>query len=162
MADLSDKVTPSGVATTAQLNAKAPISSPTFTGTPAVPTASSGTDTTQVASTAFTKAAVDAATPDWELIYTTTTPADGTITLDTAKTFSAYRTLCFAGGNTGTGGLNRMIIPVSDFELGGVCVIFVMYNSGWRYVRVTHLTDTTFTLGSSGSGYDLGSVWGLK
>jgi hypothetical protein len=53
MANLSDKVTPSGVATTAQLNAKAPIASPTFTGVPAVPTASSGTDTTQIASTAF-------------------------------------------------------------------------------------------------------------
>ena len=39
----------------------APINSPTFTGTPAAPTASAGTNTTQVATTAFVVAAVDAA-----------------------------------------------------------------------------------------------------
>jgi len=40
------------------LNAKAPLSSPTFTGTPAAPTASGGTNTTQVATTAFVQAAI--------------------------------------------------------------------------------------------------------
>lgn len=43
------------------LTGKAPIASPTFTGTPAAPTAAPGTNTTQLASTAFVKAAVDAA-----------------------------------------------------------------------------------------------------
>lgn len=41
-----------------QLNAKAPLASPTFTGTPAVPTAAPGTNTTQAASTAFVTAAI--------------------------------------------------------------------------------------------------------
>lgn len=41
---------------------KADLASPTFTGTPAAPTASSGTNTTQIATTAFVKTAVDAAT----------------------------------------------------------------------------------------------------
>jgi hypothetical protein len=36
-----------------QLNAKAPTASPTFTGVPAAPTAATGTDTTQVATTAY-------------------------------------------------------------------------------------------------------------
>jgi hypothetical protein len=36
-----------------QLNAKAALASPTFTGTPAAPTAAAGTSTTQVATTAF-------------------------------------------------------------------------------------------------------------
>lgn len=40
---------------------KASLASPPFTGTPTAPTASLGTDTTQIATTAFTKAAVDAA-----------------------------------------------------------------------------------------------------
>ena len=35
------------------LAAKAPLSSPTFTGTPAAPTAAGGTNTTQLATTAF-------------------------------------------------------------------------------------------------------------
>jgi hypothetical protein len=39
---------------------KSNINSPTFTGTPAAPTAGSGTNTTQIANTAFVKAAVDA------------------------------------------------------------------------------------------------------
>lgn len=42
------------------LGLKAPLASPTFTGTPAAPTADPGTNTTQVATTAFVKAAVDA------------------------------------------------------------------------------------------------------
>lgn len=37
----------------------APLASPTFTGTPAAPTASAGTNTTQVATTAFVQAAVE-------------------------------------------------------------------------------------------------------
>lgn len=46
----------------ADLSLKAPLASPTFTGTPVVPTAASGTNTTQAASTAFAiKAAADAA-----------------------------------------------------------------------------------------------------
>ena len=42
----------------AQLDAKAPTASPSFTGSPAVPTAAAGTSTTQVASTAFVQAAI--------------------------------------------------------------------------------------------------------
>lgn len=41
------------------LNAKAPLESPTFTGTPTAPTADEGTNTTQLATTAFVKAAID-------------------------------------------------------------------------------------------------------
>jgi hypothetical protein len=43
----------------AALDAKAALSSPTFTGTPAGPTAAAGTNTTQIATTAFVKAAID-------------------------------------------------------------------------------------------------------
>ena len=41
-----------------QLNAKAPLASPTLTGTPKAPTASAGTNTTQIATTAFVQTAV--------------------------------------------------------------------------------------------------------
>jgi len=41
------------------ISSKADINSPAFTGTPTVPTATLGTNTTQAASTAFVKAAVD-------------------------------------------------------------------------------------------------------
>ena len=52
---------------TSDLADKAPLASPTFTGTPAAPTAANGTSTTQVATTAF----VDAAVPQ----YTASAPA---------------------------------------------------------------------------------------
>jgi hypothetical protein len=42
-----------------QINAKAPTASPTFTGTPAAPTAAAGTNTTQLATTAFVTTAVN-------------------------------------------------------------------------------------------------------
>jgi alpha-L-fucosidase len=46
------------------LDLKAPLASPALTGTPTAPTASAGTNTTQVATTAFVKAAVDTAIAD--------------------------------------------------------------------------------------------------
>lgn len=45
----------------ASLAAKAGLASPTFTGTPTAPTAASGTDSGQIATTAFVKVAVDLA-----------------------------------------------------------------------------------------------------
>jgi len=50
------------------ISSKADSNSPTFTGTPAAPTASSGTSTTQVATTAFVATAVAAAFPSGGII----------------------------------------------------------------------------------------------
>ena len=62
--------------------ARAPLASPTFTGTPAAPTASVGTNTTQIATTAFVSAAVTTAlaggaaptSPSGRLTLTPSTP----------------------------------------------------------------------------------------
>tara|TARA_R110000868_G_C10821043_1_gene758633 strand:- start:860 stop:1234 length:375 start_codon:yes stop_codon:yes gene_type:complete len=43
-----------------QLNTKAPLASPTFTGNPIVPTQSTTNNSTRAASTAFTQAAINA------------------------------------------------------------------------------------------------------
>jgi hypothetical protein len=56
----SDANKPVSTAQQTALNLKADLASPTFTGTPAVPTAAPGTNTTQVASTAYVTAAVAA------------------------------------------------------------------------------------------------------
>ena len=55
----SDANKPVSTATQTALNLKANIASPTFTGVPVVPTASSGTNTGQVASTAFVASAIN-------------------------------------------------------------------------------------------------------
>ena len=47
----------------AAISSKSDINSPTFTGTPAAPTASLGTSTTQIATTAFVQAALNALYP---------------------------------------------------------------------------------------------------
>jgi hypothetical protein len=62
-----------------QMDAKAALASPTFTGVPSAPTATAGTDTTQVATTAF----VQAASPLSESYTSTgqTITSSGTITL---------------------------------------------------------------------------------
>jgi hypothetical protein len=48
----------SGYATTASLSSYAPLASPALTGTPTAPTATAGTNTTQIATTAFVTAAI--------------------------------------------------------------------------------------------------------
>lgn len=48
--------------TKAQSDLKAPINSPSLTGTPAAPTATAGTNTTQIATTAFVTSAISAGT----------------------------------------------------------------------------------------------------
>ena len=54
------EVAVSGIPTSTQLAAKANIASPTFTGTASAPTATSGTNTTQLATTEFVTSAVAA------------------------------------------------------------------------------------------------------
>lgn len=66
---------------------RAPLASPTFTGTPAAPTATPGTNTTQLASTAFVTAAINAlaAIP----APSSTTPLmDGTAAIGTGTTYA--------------------------------------------------------------------------
>ena len=65
------EVAVSGIPSAADINAKAPLASPALTGTPTAPTAASGTNTTQIATTAFVTAA-----------------SGGGVSLDTANTWT--------------------------------------------------------------------------
>ena len=79
-----------------QLNTKAPLASPTFTGTPKAPTASAGTNTTQIATTAFVQTAVSngLAASD-AMIIKGTIGTGGTVTAlpTTYKTGWTYRVI---------------------------------------------------------------------
>lgn len=72
------------------LNTKADLASPTFTGVPAVPTATAGTNTTQVASTAFVTAGLalksNLASPAFTGTPTVPTATAGTNTAQAAST----------------------------------------------------------------------------
>jgi hypothetical protein len=99
-----------------QLNLRAPIASPTFTGVPAVPTAAPGTNTTQAASTAFVTTLVSGevgainsalalkaplASPAFTGIPTVPTAAPGTNTTQAAST--AFVQAAVAGVSGGAG-----------------------------------------------------------
>jgi hypothetical protein len=71
------------------ITSKADINSPTFTGTPAGPTASSGTNTTQFATTAFVTAAAQALYPVGS-IYINATSASNPNTLLGFGTWTAF------------------------------------------------------------------------
>ena len=79
---------------TADITGKANLASPTFTGTPAAPTAAQGTDTTQIATTAFVNAEIAADTavkapladPTFTGVPAAPTAAQGTNTTQLATT----------------------------------------------------------------------------
>lgn len=85
------------------VNSKADTASPTFTGTPAAPTASSGTSTTQIATTAFVTTALSALYPVGS-IYTNASVSTNPGTLlgfGTWTAFGAGRVMVgFDSGNT--------------------------------------------------------------
>ncbi len=64
---------------------RAPVASPTFTGVPAAPTAAVGTNTTQIATTAFVQSALGASVPS---ASTANPVVDGTASPGSATTWS--------------------------------------------------------------------------
>lgn len=72
-----------------QMDTKAPLASPALTGTPTAPNASFGTDSTQIATTAFVQAALSAIYPVGS-IYTNATNATNPGTLLGFGTWSAF------------------------------------------------------------------------
>ncbi len=122
------------------ITGKADLAGPTFTGVPAAPTATSGTNTTQIATTAFVTAAVPdvsgkANTSD---IGTTIQAIDAdTAKTDTAQTFTAAQR-----GNIGTLTDGATITP--DFATANNFTVTLAGNR-------TIANPTNLTAGQSGS-----------
>lgn len=109
----SDASKPISTATQTALDAKAPLASPSLTGTPTAPTATAGANTTQIASTAFVTTAVSSKQPldaDLTAIAGLTgtsgilkkTAAD-TWTLDTNTYLTSNQNITVSGDATGSG-----------------------------------------------------------
>ena len=86
---------------------RAPLASPTFTGTPAAPTATAGTNTTQLATTAFVQTAISGkaplASPALTGTPTAPTATTGTSTTQIATTAFVQNTMANAGVKRRTG-----------------------------------------------------------
>ena len=84
----------------AAITLKAPIASPTFTGTPAAPTAAAGTSTTQLATTAFAAAAITAIRSSGVFTGTSVTPAAGALDQTALYTGGSAQTFSTTGFGT--------------------------------------------------------------
>ncbi len=122
----------------------APLASPTFTGTPAAPTASQGTDTTQVATTAFVNAEIAA---DLTAAIGSTVQAfdADTAKRDTTNTYTALQTMnagiTVNGDGTFSGGItaDRYKTPAQAVPAQAVDL------STGSYFTKTINANTTFT-----------------
>jgi hypothetical protein len=157
---------------------RAPLASPTFTGVPAAPTAAAGTNTTQLATTAFVTTAdnlkANLASPTFTGVPAAPTAAAGTNTTQLATTAfvttavgtrAALSGATFTGqiistraNNTGTGSgqiyLNGATGNRIDFNTNGVAApTFTTRSAGTKIVLYPNIaaSSTDFALGIENS-----------
>jgi hypothetical protein len=147
----SDANKPVSSATQTALDLKANLSSPTLTGTPSAPTATAGTNTTQIATTQFVQSAISAHTHLITLFSSSPTLISNTypyttITLNSTIT-SRDRLLIIWGSNTDVkftsevflinfGGSDYYAVLEKRFD-------FVAGSDGYAYLSVQMGTVTT-------------------
>lgn len=81
-----------------QLNAKAPLASPALTGTPTAPTAAAGTNSTQIATTAFVQAAVQASAAGLDVKQSVRAATTGNVDLASGMSLSTVDGVSVAVG----------------------------------------------------------------
>ena len=125
------------------ISSKADTASPTFTGTPAAPTAASGTNTTQLATTAFVTAALQAVYPVGSIYINATSSSNPASLLGfgTWEAFGAGRVII---------GLNASdaLFDTSEETGGSKDAIVVSH---------THTATSTSTVTDSGHTHNFGS-----
>jgi microcystin-dependent protein len=157
------------VAISGAIGSKADKASPTFTGTPAAPTASSGTSTTQVATTAFAMGAAALVSPSGEIkMWPTATAPTGFLLCDGANVSrTIYAALFTVIGTTfGAGdGTTTFTVPnfKNRFPVGAGDLYSVAGTGGSKdaiVVSHTHsITDPTHShTVLSADGYKLGTL----
>jgi len=98
-----------------QLNTKAPLASPALTGTPTAPTAAGGTNTTQVATTAFVVDAVNTATAANTVELGTDTTGNYMVDVSAGTGISVTHTQ--GEGSTATVAINATLDNLSDVSV---------------------------------------------
>lgn len=133
--NVADLNKPISTAAQTALNLKAPLASPTLTGTPTAPTAAPGTNTNQIATTAFVTAAVDAAQTfidgaffsGGDSLINPLRPLDGGITFAKFQTINSQRLL---GRFAGTNGVMQQISIGSGLTLDSTTGVLTSSGGG--------------------------------
>lgn len=124
----------------------APIASPTFTGTPAAPTAAVGTNTTQIATCAFVLANTPPAFPSGTRLAFNQTAAPTGWTKDTTAALNDS-IMRIVTGTVGSGGSNAFSTFNSQTTVGATTLaesqIPSHTHSGGAYTNTTNLSTTT-------------------
>lgn len=148
--------------TVGQVSGAAPLVSPAITGTPTAPTASNGTNTTQIATTAFVTSAVTAAIQGLDtkasavVVSTSNVALSGLLTIDGVTLTAGQRVLLTGQTTTSQNGLwaaaSGAWTRTADFASGSVqngTFVFIESgtsgaNSGWTLSGAGNVTvDTT-------------------
>lgn len=131
----------------------APLASPTFTGTPTAPTATVGTSTTQLATTAFVAGAITGAGPCATCVTTNTSQtisADKTITTSTTTAQNAFKvtTPSVASPVTVTAGTNTVTGSGTTFTTTYVVGSPIVVSGQTRYVSNV-VSDTSMLVATN-------------
>ena len=147
------------------ISSKADTASPTFTGTPAAPTAASGTNTTQLATTAFVTAALGAIYPVGSIYINATSSSNPNVLLGfgTWEAFGAGRVMVGLNGSDAlfdtaeeTGGSKDAIV-VSHTHTATSTVT----DSGHTHTPTVSTGKLTNGINGSGGSYFGGGTEGI-
>jgi len=150
------------VAISGAVASKADKASPTFTGTPAAPTASSGTSTTQLATTAFAMGAAALVSPSGEIKMwpTATAPTGFLLCTGAAVSRTIYAALFAVIGTTFGAGDGTTTFNLPDFDnrfpVGAGDLYAAAATGGSKDAVVVSHTHTA-TVTDPGHDHDIGS-----
>jgi hypothetical protein len=126
------------------LGLKAPLASPTFTGTPAAPTASAATNTTQIATTAFVQSNSIAYTPADELTTIAGVSLEANITAAQLLSALAIPVVVAVHADALTPvTLTNMASAAAVFPLGGSSHYLKLNTTNLSYIRLSARVSTT-------------------
>ena len=130
---------------------KADLASPTFTGTPAAPTAAVDTNTTQVATTAFVVGQAASATPvmDGSAAVGTSTRfarADHVHASDTSKASTTHAANHQSGGSDALSGLKSSQVPTIDTTTPGAYPYTLALSDAGKTVLMASGSAQTLTI----------------
>lgn len=150
----------------------APLASPTFTGTPSGPTASTGTNTSQLATTAFVTTAAGLSVPAGSVItYAGSTAPAGWLKCNGAAiSRSTYSALFAVVGSTYGAGNGTSTFNVPDLrgefvrgwdDARGVDATRAIGTAqGENYISHVHSYHTAYIIGSGSAGFDGTAITG--